>query len=261
MIVAASSPTRKVRRPSRWYVARISAPMPLAMPVPKITIKGAIQAIRVVQDIRTAGGSAEMRRLDLLQEGAPGVVEMRPGTTWVLRQQGQVELERQRVLDPLEESGRLVDAVDARQERGDQVGAREVGGRGAGQGQRDVLGHRQRLEHVVERDLGDGRRRAGGRVQARRLQRHRQHQRVLLLLSEGGGRNAGQLVTYFERPLCDLVDSYGVALAMLLVAVLVPAWMARWMGAAPRQRGRSDACTLTAPRRAAVSTSDGKIMP
>ncbi len=54
-------------------------------------------------------------------------------------------------------------------------------------------------------------------------------ERVLLL--EGGraghgasGRNAGQLVTYFERPLCDLVDEFGFDLATRGQAEVEAAW-------------------------------------
>ena len=42
---------------------------------------------------------------------------------------------------------------------------------------------------------------------------------------------------------------------------LSPAMIARWIGAAPRQRGRSEACRLKAPRRGASSTSTGRIWP
>lgn len=38
------------------------------------------------------------------------------------------------------------------------------------------------------------------------------------------GRNAGQLVTYFERPLCDLVDAYGFDLATRAQAEVDAAW-------------------------------------
>lgn len=54
-------------------------------------------------------------------------------------------------------------------------------------------------------------------------------QHVLLL--EGGraghgasGRNAGQLVTYFERPLCDLVDGFGFDMATRGQAEVEAAW-------------------------------------
>ena len=52
-----------------------------------------------------------------------------------------------------------------------------------------------------------------------------------VLLVEGGrvghgasGRNAGQLVTYFERPLCDLVDTFGFDLATRGQAEVESAW-------------------------------------
>lgn len=38
------------------------------------------------------------------------------------------------------------------------------------------------------------------------------------------GRNAGQLVTYFERPLCSLVDAYGFAMATRAQAEVDLAW-------------------------------------
>ena len=37
--------------------------------------------------------------------------------------------------------------------------------------------------------------------------------------------------------------------------------IARWIGAAPRQRGSSEACRLNAPSRGASSTSRGRIWP
>ena len=40
-----------------------------------------------------------------------------------------------------------------------------------------------------------------------------------------------------------------------------PARIERWMGAAPRQRGRSEACTFTHPAGAIVSTSSGRMQP
>ena len=40
-----------------------------------------------------------------------------------------------------------------------------------------------------------------------------------------------------------------------------PARIARWMGAAPRQRGRSEACTFTHPAGAIASTSSGRMQP
>ena len=52
-----------------------------------------------------------------------------------------------------------------------------------------------------------------------------------LLLLEGGraghgasGRNAGQLVTYFERPLCELVDGFGFDMATRGQAEVEAAW-------------------------------------
>ncbi len=38
------------------------------------------------------------------------------------------------------------------------------------------------------------------------------------------GRNAGQLVTYFERPLCDLVDAFGFDIATRGQAEIEAAW-------------------------------------
>src|SRR5947209_9062229 len=47
--------------------------------------------------------------------------------------------------------------------------------------------------------------------------RDTQHQVMLLERDRVGrgatGRNAGQLTTYFERPLCDIADQFGVAQA------------------------------------------------
>ncbi|MNS90089.1 hypothetical protein D3C72_1241230 [compost metagenome] len=40
-----------------------------------------------------------------------------------------------------------------------------------------------------------------------------------------------------------------------------PAMMARWIGAAPRQRGSSEPCRLKQPRRGASSTSGLRIWP
>ena len=40
-----------------------------------------------------------------------------------------------------------------------------------------------------------------------------------------------------------------------------PAWIARWIGAAPRQRGSSEACTFQQPRRGMASTLRGRIRP
>jgi len=42
---------------------------------------------------------------------------------------------------------------------------------------------------------------------------------------------------------------------------LSPAMIARWIGAAPRQRGRSEPCRLKLPKRGASSTSPGRIWP
>ena len=42
---------------------------------------------------------------------------------------------------------------------------------------------------------------------------------------------------------------------------LSPAMIARWIGAAPRQRGSSEACRLKAPSLGASSTSRGRIWP
>lgn len=54
-------------------------------------------------------------------------------------------------------------------------------------------------------------------------------QRVLLVEREraghgASGRNAGQLVTYFERPLCDLVDAFGFDMATRGQAEVEAAW-------------------------------------
>ncbi len=49
------------------------------------------------------------------------------------------------------------------------------------------------------------------------------------------------------------------SMRMIVTAVSVsPAMMARWIGAAPRQRGRREACRLKQPRRGASSTARGK---
>ncbi len=40
-----------------------------------------------------------------------------------------------------------------------------------------------------------------------------------------------------------------------------PAMIARWIGAAPRQRGSSEPCRLNDPRRGASSTAAGRIWP
>ena len=40
-----------------------------------------------------------------------------------------------------------------------------------------------------------------------------------------------------------------------------PAMMARWIGAAPRQRGNSEACTLKQPSRGASRIGFGRISP
>ena len=40
-----------------------------------------------------------------------------------------------------------------------------------------------------------------------------------------------------------------------------PAMMARWIGAAPRQRGSAEACRLRQPCRGASSTGLGRISP
>jgi len=48
---------------------------------------------------------------------------------------------------------------------------------------------------------------------------------------------------------------------MVMPVTSSPASMARWIGAAPRQRGRSDAWTLRQPWRGRSSTSCGRIRP
>jgi hypothetical protein len=40
-----------------------------------------------------------------------------------------------------------------------------------------------------------------------------------------------------------------------------PASIARWIGAAPRQRGSREACTFQQPRRGIASTAGGRIRP
>ena len=52
------------------------------------------------------------------------------------------------------------------------------------------------------------------------------------------------------------------SMRMTVAAVSVsPAMMARWMGAAPRQRGSAEACRLRQPWRGAASTGLGRISP
>ena len=48
---------------------------------------------------------------------------------------------------------------------------------------------------------------------------------------------------------------------MVMPLSVSPARMARWIGAAPRQRGRSDAWMLTQPRRGAARIGFGRIRP
>jgi hypothetical protein len=52
------------------------------------------------------------------------------------------------------------------------------------------------------------------------------------------------------------------SICMIVIPVCVsPASIARWIGAAPRQRGSSEAWMLMQPRRGTVSTHCGRISP
>ncbi|MNH23575.1 hypothetical protein D3C79_834790 [compost metagenome] len=76
-------------------------------------------------------------------------------------------------------------------------------------------------------------------------------------LVEVSSRAMGQVTLRIMAPV-----SSPTSICMMVTPVsLSPAQMERWMGAAPRQRGSREPCTLMQPRRGVSSTAFGRIRP